>query len=109
MSDLISRQAAIEALRRAEALTKAFGYHNVIETIRDLPSADIDLSDYSDRLWRNAYEQGKADAEAERKKGRWKGEGLGDYRCSLCGEVTRRFRTNYCPNCGAEMEKGEEE
>ena len=36
--DLISRQAAIEALRRAEALTKAFGYHNVIETIRELPS-----------------------------------------------------------------------
>lgn len=38
MDDLISRQAAIEALKRAEALTKAFGYHNVIETIRDLPS-----------------------------------------------------------------------
>ena len=39
MSDLISRQAAIDALRRAEALTNAFGYHNVIETIRELPSA----------------------------------------------------------------------
>lgn len=37
--DLISRQDAIEALRRAEALTRAFGYHNVIETIRELPSA----------------------------------------------------------------------
>ena len=36
--DLISRQAAIDALRRAEALTRAFGYHNVIETIRELPS-----------------------------------------------------------------------
>ena len=39
MDDLISRQAAIDALKRAEALTRAFGYHNVIETIRDLPSA----------------------------------------------------------------------
>lgn len=39
MSDLIERQAAIEALRRAEALTKAFGYHNVIDTVRELPSA----------------------------------------------------------------------
>ena len=38
MSDLIDRQAAIEALRRAEALTRAFGYHNVIDTIRELPS-----------------------------------------------------------------------
>lgn len=36
--DCISRQAAIDALRRAEALTRAFGYHNVIETIRELPS-----------------------------------------------------------------------
>ena len=39
MSDLISRQAAIEALKRAEALTRAFGYHFVIDTIRELPSA----------------------------------------------------------------------
>ena len=37
--DFIRREDAIEALRRAEALTRAFGYHNVIETIRDLPSA----------------------------------------------------------------------
>ena len=40
MNDLISRQAAIEALRRAEALAWAFGYHNVIGTIRDLPTID---------------------------------------------------------------------
>lgn len=37
-TDLISRQSAIGALRRAEALTKAFGYHHVIDTIRELPS-----------------------------------------------------------------------
>lgn len=42
MTDYIDRQAAIEALRRAEALTRAFGYHNVIETIRDIPSADVE-------------------------------------------------------------------
>lgn len=62
-TDYIRREDAIEALRRAEALTKAFGYHNVIDTIRELPTADIDLSDYSDRLWRKAYDQGRADAE----------------------------------------------
>ena len=39
MSDLIDRKAAIEALKRAEALTRAFGYHFVIDTIRELPSA----------------------------------------------------------------------
>lgn len=37
--DLISRQAAIDALKREEALTRAFGYHVVIDTIRELPSA----------------------------------------------------------------------
>ena len=37
--DVISRQAAIDALKRAEALTRAFGYHVVIDTIRELPSA----------------------------------------------------------------------
>ena len=37
--DLIRRREALDALRRAEALTRAFGYHNVIETIRELPSA----------------------------------------------------------------------
>ena len=42
MDDLISRQAAIEALKRAEALTRAFGYHVVIDTIRELPSAQPD-------------------------------------------------------------------
>lgn len=129
-TDCISRQAAIEALRRAEALTKAFGYHNVIETIRDLPSADIDLSDYSDRLWRNAYEQGKADAEAEPKKGQWiPGKELSremlagqvvnieyeNYRCSACGIPIDRLLYHvdgspfykFCPNCGADM-RGEE-
>lgn len=42
MNDLISREAAIDALKRAEALTRAFGYHTVIETIRELPSAQPD-------------------------------------------------------------------
>ncbi len=51
--DLISRQAAIEALKRAEALTRAFGYHHVIETIRDLPSVQPEpLSDaYMKAVW----------------------------------------------------------
>lgn len=30
------------------------------EALDMVPTADIDLSDYSDRLWRNAYERGKA-------------------------------------------------
>ena len=40
MSDLISKEQAIESLKRAEALVRAFGYHNVIETIRELPTIE---------------------------------------------------------------------
>lgn len=80
--DLISRQAAIEALKRAEALTKAFGYHNVIETIRDLPTAE--------------------------KRGKWI-DYCGDLKCDQCGCEADLFgirgEWNYCPNCGARMEE----
>lgn len=35
---LIDGEKAKEELRRAEALTRAFGYHNVIETISEVPT-----------------------------------------------------------------------
>lgn len=50
-----------------------------------------------------------ADVEPKRKTGRWL-----DYddterfiaRCSLCGDVVdTRLSMNYCPNCGAKMNK----
>ena len=37
--DTISRAAAIDALKRTEALSRAFGYHAVIDAIEALPSA----------------------------------------------------------------------
>jgi hypothetical protein len=33
--------------------------------IEHAPTIEPDLSSYSDKLWRNAYERGKAEAEAE--------------------------------------------
>ena len=80
MSDLIYRQAAIDTLNEKCRMPV---WCNVLveKMLKSLPSAQ------------------------ERKRGRWKGEGLGDYRCSLCGEVTRHARTNFCPNCGADMRK----
>lgn len=38
----------------------------------------------------------------ERKRGRWKGAGMGDYYCSICQRLMNP-RTNFCPNCGADM------
>ena len=60
-----------------------------------------------------AYECGKA----ERKNGRWipivkgeRGYSAGDFRCSVCGDPCKCYHlTNYCPSCGADMRKGEEE
>lgn len=81
-SDTISRQAAIDALKRAEALTKAFGYHNVIDTIRELPSA-------------------------EPRKGKWVRNIHDKIICNQCGMFGNN-EWNFCPNCGADM-RGEED
>ena len=59
--DAVSRQAAIDMVRsyydecdeREESIE---------ERIERLPSADIDLSGFSDKLWAAAYERGKAEA-----------------------------------------------
>ena len=53
--------------------------------------------------------------EPERKKGHWTTELKADtdslLRCSVCGYPVSYFggRTDFCPNCGADMRKGEEE
>lgn len=53
--------------------------------------------------------------EPERKKGHWTTELKEDtdslLRCSVCGYPVSYFggRTDFCPNCGADMRKGEEE
>ena len=54
---------------------------------------------------------------AEPKTGKWKEKYAGngwndfwDYTCSECGREFRTFyKSNFCPNCGARMGKGEEE
>lgn len=88
MSDLISREDAIEALKRAEALTKAFGFHNVIDTIREVPSA-----------------------QPEPKRGEWEvidAEEPRRYGCSHCHILSWNM-SNFCPNCGADMRGGDAE
>lgn len=87
MSDLIDRQKAIEALRRAEALTLAFGYHNIIDTIRELPTIE------------------------ERKTGEWIDfsmsiKGVPTEACGVCGEWSYGMGKNFCPNCGAKNMRG---
>lgn len=128
--DLISKEKAYKVLTEYYHHKTEMQHKALREALDMVPSADIDLSDYSDRLWRKAYEQGKADAEAEPKKGQWiPGKELSreilagqvvnieyeNYRCSACGIPIDRLLYHvdgspfykFCPNCGADM-RGEE-
>jgi len=102
MSDLISRQDALDALKEYEVVesdnfTKTDlitmmtvgTIANCIEAIVDLPSA-----------------------EPERKKGEWikVGHWGRSYKCNQCGNYldfdgvnAGRGDVNFCPNCGADM------
>lgn len=41
--DCIERQAAIDAVRRSEALDRAFGYVHAVDALRELPSAEPEI------------------------------------------------------------------
>lgn len=124
--DLIERQAAIDALEKVaelypwrvpgdrdsysqyneawqDALNRADG------EIEALPSAQPDLSGYSDKLWKAAYERGKAEALAEREKGKWINIREGNRAdCDQCGQSGRAWM-NFCFLCGARMmQEGQE-
>ena len=84
MSDLISRQAAIDAVD--EALTRVFVEHRDIaeKMINKIPSA-----------------------QPERKRGQWL-DGYKRQTCSRCkGKGVKSW--NYCPYCGADMKGGQDE
>lgn len=90
MSDLIERQAAIDALERKKdknAKGDIAGFYNQIiqndiDTLMQLPPA-----------------------QPERKRGKWilKPNIYGVVYCSECDYELHTNNTNFCPNCGAEM------
>ena len=98
-NDLISRQAAIEELRMMMIALYRYDATAVISCaiykLQNLPSA-----------------------EPNRKMGKWIHDGYDHphgvdwMHCSECGKrdvYLPATMTNYCPNCGAEMVKGEED
>jgi len=81
---------------------------------------DTDISEYSDKLWKNAYERGKAD----RPQGEWiyceDYVGHDGYKCSECGffvpwcydvyadsNFIRHYHT--CPHCDSRMKGADDE
>lgn len=94
MDDLISRQAAIEALDGEIEITGRTNAEAVKGYVRLV----------KDRLER------LPSAQPERKKGKWINRSLNilypeweRYTCSVCGEHSNRY--DYCPNCGAKMDE----
>ena len=75
MAEYIEREALRDALYDADAITM-----NGVKILNQFPSSDVEPV----------------------KHGRWKrcGKNLGE--CSECGEVVV-IKSNYCPNCGADM------
>ena len=126
MRDTIYREDAIEAINKSfdkETLLKCFVRKIAIDAIIQVPSADRPQDDdwekYSDKLWKNAYERGKAD----RPQGEWiNGEHdvamCDGYRCNRCDffvpwDYEHKFIDfiddyNFCPSCGCRMRKENE-
>jgi hypothetical protein len=84
MDDLISRQAAIEAIGEVHPLD--YNRQATLERIKALPSA-----------------------QPERKRGRWEYVdygGFGNWHCTACRKICIcNGDFDYCPNCGAEMKE----
>ena len=70
MSDLISRADAIEVILKEQkddieaygcAIPESFDGDRAVRVLKQLPTINIydDMSEYSDRLWKLAYERGK--------------------------------------------------
>lgn len=83
MTDLIERQAAIDQLHQSYNLLDAE------QRLEDLPSA-----------------------QPERKEGKWRLNREGNWACPFCEFDPYHDNMkgmNFCPNCGAEMVKGEDD
>lgn len=111
--DLIKRSDAIEAITnhcenecyyRVDSWCPQCQREEFQDAIKAIPSVDIPHTDdwekYSERLWKNAYERGKAD----RPQGYWTKTDVATYRCSECGKIQIADdvnELNFCCCCGS--------
>lgn len=86
MDEYINREAAIKELINDAPEQVGYSREDAADCIRYMDAADVALV----------------------RHGRWKryGKNLGE--CSECGEIVS-VRSNYCPNCGAIMDGGNDD
>lgn len=98
MTELISRQAAIDAIEKYFAGLPIQGHYDMVQIITNLPTIEPKRG-----KWIIEYDS-------------WGGlfKTVRAHKCSICnnyldfdGVNAGRGDANYCPNCGARMEKSE--
>lgn len=122
MDDLISRRAAIKAIDDLQncynGYSDTYDKAYIIGVLEELPTIEPKkvVEDYC--IPRNLMVIAAEDFHrlAEQKRGKWiyktqnvkggKGQTYGKWQCSCCKKKEPR-RRDYCPNCGARMEKSE--
>lgn len=98
MTDYISRQAAIDSVWRAVELDNSYAMkHQIYTDLKTIPAADVRENVKGE--WVDFGVHGDW---------AWEQDGHGNFwhiwKCSKC-EYKTEHSSNYCPNCGAQMER----
>ena len=117
VGDMISRQAAIDALRYQTDFVKDKDYEDgktllfeecAIERIKSMPSAQPEPSDAVYRLYKRAYEAGQRNAQPETAKrivGKTRDGMTLWYQCDMCNEPVDA-QDSFCRGCGRRLTDG---
>ena len=101
-NDLISREALKEVIKD----NGYSHYFEILEIIDNAPTVDTTCPHCD-----SGYAQGLSDGYLKGKEARPQGEWIedsGNIACSHCHTIWLYRRTDFCPNCGAEMKGGKE-
>jgi DNA-directed RNA polymerase subunit RPC12/RpoP len=91
----------------------------LLNAIDNAPAVDAISNEEGYEMYGKGYLQGYERGKGERTQGEWIHlQAIGDYKCSICGcenlykyanEHERWVKTNsnFCPNCGSQMKKGD--
>ena len=123
--DLISREALLKAMEEERQYLLARGQtgaehilvHHCLPIIDNAPTVKITEEQAIDKLHETGWLPRHDKEMTERPQGKWTdlstdGRHVGWIACSVCGQEPpndSNLRTDFCPNCGADMRGGAEE
>ena len=111
--DLISREALIKKLEEMAnnewniQVGSSKGLEDAIDVTENAPTVEPICNQIA---WEQGYEAGLAQGKSERPQGEWIRTGLYGQtclECNKCGKADFDIKyDNFCPKCGAKMQKG---